>query len=69
MYICMHVRKVYLKTLTSSTGVGEDEGSHKPIKHIYKSIQIYLRLLHMMNVRFSLLNMAQRILGVTLPIF
>jgi hypothetical protein len=25
----------------------------------------YLRLLHMMNVRFSLLNMAQRILGVT----
>jgi hypothetical protein len=29
----------------------------------------YLRLLHMMNVRFSLLNMAQRILGVTLPNF
>jgi hypothetical protein len=28
-----------------------------------------LRLLHMMNVRFSLLNMAQRILGVTLPNF
>jgi hypothetical protein len=28
-----------------------------------------LRLLHMMNVRFGLLNMAQRILGVTLPNF
>ena len=28
-----------------------------------------LRLLHMMNVRFSLSNMAQRILGVTLPNF
>ena len=28
-----------------------------------------LRLLHMMNVSFSLLNMAQRILGVTLPNF
>jgi hypothetical protein len=28
-----------------------------------------LRLLHMMNVRFSLLNMAQRIFGVTLPNF
>jgi hypothetical protein len=28
-----------------------------------------LRLLHMMNMRFSLLNMAQRILGVTLPNF
>jgi hypothetical protein len=28
-----------------------------------------LRLLHMMNVRFCLLNMAQRILGVTLPNF
>jgi hypothetical protein len=26
----------------------------------------HLRLLHMVNVRFSLLNMAQRILGVTL---
>jgi hypothetical protein len=29
----------------------------------------FLRLLHMMNVRFSLLNMAQLILGVTLPNF
>ena len=29
----------------------------------------YLRLLHMMNVRFSLLNMVHRILGVTLPNF
>jgi hypothetical protein len=28
-----------------------------------------LRLLHMMNVRFSLLDIAQRILGVTLPNF
>jgi hypothetical protein len=28
-----------------------------------------LRLLHMMNVRFSLLNMAQRILGFNLPNF
>ena len=28
-----------------------------------------LRLLHTMNVRFSLLNIAQRILGVTLPNF
>jgi hypothetical protein len=28
-----------------------------------------LRLLHMMNVRFSLLNMVHRILGVTLPNF
>jgi hypothetical protein len=39
---------------------------------IYKPICFYqlpLRLLHMMNVRFSLLNMAQRILGVTLPNF
>ena len=32
-------------------------------------ILLVLRLLHMMNVRFSLLNMAQRILGVTLPNF
>ena len=31
--------------------------------------KLALRLLHMMNVRFSLLNMAQRILGVTLPNF
>ena len=31
------------------------------------SASVMLRLLHMMNVRFSLLNMAQRILGVTLP--
>ena len=31
--------------------------------------EVSLRLLHMMNVRFSLLNMAQRILGVTLPNF
>ena len=30
---------------------------------------IALRLLHMMNVRFSLLNMVHRILGVTLPNF
>jgi hypothetical protein len=39
---------------------------------IFKPIcpyQLPLRLLHMMNVRFSLLNMAQRILGVTLPNF
>jgi hypothetical protein len=28
-----------------------------------------LRLLHTMNVRFSLLDIAQRILGVTLPNF
>jgi hypothetical protein len=40
--------------------------------HLIKSNLLYvnaLRLLHMMNVRFSLLNMAQRILGVTLPNF
>jgi hypothetical protein len=30
---------------------------------------ITLRLLHTMNVRFSLLDIAQRILGVTLPNF
>jgi hypothetical protein len=30
---------------------------------------LWLRLLHMMNVRFSLLNMVHRILGVTLPNF
>ena len=29
----------------------------------------FLRLLHTMNVRFSLLDIAQRILGVTLPNF
>jgi hypothetical protein len=28
-----------------------------------------LRLLHTMNVRFSILDIAQRILGVTLPNF
>jgi hypothetical protein len=41
-----------------------------PLKSL-GTISIYklLRLLHMMNVRFSLLNMAQRILGVTLPNF
>jgi hypothetical protein len=33
------------------------------------SLTYLLKLLHMMNVRFSLLNMAQRILGVTLPNF
>jgi hypothetical protein len=35
----------------------------------YTHITTLLRLLHMMNVRFSLLNMAQLILGVTLPNF
>jgi hypothetical protein len=41
----------------------------------FLSVEIFLcgneplRFLHMMNVRFSLLNMAQRILGVTLPNF
>ena len=30
---------------------------------------LHLRLLHTMNVRFSLLDIAQRILGVTLPNF
>jgi hypothetical protein len=32
-------------------------------------VYIHLRLLHTMNVRFSLLDIAQRILGVTLPNF
>jgi hypothetical protein len=32
-------------------------------------ILLFLRLLHTMNVRFSLLDIAQRILGVTLPNF
>jgi hypothetical protein len=32
-------------------------------------IMAFLRLLHTMNVRFSLLDIAQRILGVTLPTF
>jgi hypothetical protein len=32
-------------------------------------LQLSLRLLHTMNVRFSLLDIAQRILGVTLPNF
>ena len=36
---------------------------------LWNNINPDLRLLHMMNVRFSLLNMAQRILGVTLPNF
>ena len=31
--------------------------------------KLCLRLLHTMNVRFSLLDIAQRILGVTLPNF
>jgi hypothetical protein len=33
------------------------------------AISLLRLLIHMMNVRFSLLNMAQRILGVTLPNF
>jgi hypothetical protein len=37
-------------------------------KHLSWSTHIEkLRLLHTMNVRFSLLDIAQRILGVTLP--
>ena len=37
----------------------------------YQEIRLnrFLRLLHTMNVRFSLLDIAQRILGVTLPNF
>jgi hypothetical protein len=38
-------------------------------ERFYAQMITALRLLHMMNVRFSLLNMAQRILGVTLPNF
>jgi hypothetical protein len=34
-----------------------------------KPLKMPLRLLHMMNVHFSLLNMVHRILGVTLPNF
>jgi hypothetical protein len=46
-------------------------GVNPPHRHSWKSRRkiVALRLLHMMNVRFSLLNMAQRILGVTLPNF
>ena len=36
---------------------------------IHLHLLVWLRLLHMMNVRFSLLNMVHRILGVTLPNF
>jgi hypothetical protein len=39
------------------------------IRYLVGSIDAVLRLLHMMNVRFSLLNMVHRILGVTLPNF
>ena len=39
------------------------------IKHKKKIFNFFLRLLHTMNVRFSLLDIAQRILGVTLPNF
>jgi lipopolysaccharide biosynthesis protein len=35
----------------------------------FQLIPFVLRLLHTMNVRFSLLDIAQRILGVTLPNF
>ena len=35
----------------------------------FRVIRTALRLLHTMNVRFSLLDIAQRILGVTLPNF
>ena len=36
---------------------------------LLKPVYANLRLLHTMNVRFSLLDIAQRILGVTLPNF
>ena len=39
------------------------------MSRVLNTVVELLRLLHMMNVRFSLLNMAQRILGVTLPNF
>ena len=38
-------------------------------KDLSSKVQVTLRLLHTMNVRFSLLDIAQRILGVTLPNF
>ena len=47
-------------------------GKYKSVLNLEAKYDIFheiLRLLHMMNVRFSLLNMAQRILGVTLPNF
>ena len=41
---------------------------NKPFVYI-TDLTSTLRLLHTMNVRFSLLDIAQRILGVTLPNF
>jgi trimethylamine:corrinoid methyltransferase-like protein len=43
--------------------------SDEHLSNILDNDNKHLRLLHMMNVRFGLLNMAQRILGVTLPNF
>jgi hypothetical protein len=43
--------------------------SHEDMESRYDQAFSDLRLLHTMNVRFSLLDIAQRILGVTLPNF
>ena len=53
--------KIFMEILSNNR---DTEFSNKETKGAF-----HLRLLHMMNVRFSLLNMAQRILGVTLPNF
>jgi hypothetical protein len=55
----------------SPSACGREAIIHLRVNYRYKRVQMVhiLRLLHMMNVRFSLLNMAQRILGVTLPNF
>ena len=58
--------------------MGEDGDGHAHFDQIwrpnitinYRGVSILcLRLLHTMNVRFSLFDIAQRILGVTLPNF
>jgi hypothetical protein len=58
---CVVARKTIKNCAHCLTNVPTDLLCIKP--------QSLLRLLHMMNVRFSLLNMAQRILGVTSPHF
>ena len=45
-----------------------DHVRHKQVSHKQENKHV-LRLLHTMNVRFSLLDIAQRILGITLPNF
>jgi hypothetical protein len=50
------------------TYIKEEPGVNKNPKKGRNNATV-LRLLHTMNVRFSLLDIAERILGVTLPNF